>query len=199
MNKITRNLVVALFIFSAHFLTLHAQGNNPKIATEIKNLIEKSNNYQNYKIIEKGALNNFEKNLDTYITQQKNTQSSLKSQITIHEATISGLQANIKEVIAKNKVLSEEKSSINFLGFLVDKANYSMIMWSLLIVLLVIIAILFYRFKNANTTTKHTQSVLQDLENNYDLYRRASIEKEQGLRRQLFEEEKKNSALKKSL
>ncbi len=191
MKKITRNLVVALFIVSTHFLTLHAQENNSKIATDLDDLVSKSNNYQNYKIIEKGALTNFQTSLNSYIGTQQNRQVALKTQIIANEKSIANLQNKLKDITAKNKELTNDKASIDFLGTSIDKANYSTIMWTLFLGTLLVAGLLFYLFKKSNAVTKHANSVLKDLEEEFESYRRVCIDREQGLRRQLFETEKK--------
>lgn len=197
MKKITRNSVVALFIFSAHFFTLQAQETTPKIATDLDNLLTKSNNYQNYKIIEKGALTNFQTSLKSYIGKQQNSQVELKTQIATNQKSIANLQSQLKAITAKNSELTNDKASINFLGTSVDKANYSTIMWTLFLVTLLVAGFLFYIYKRSNAITKHANSVLRDLEAEFESYRRVCIEREQGLRRQLFETEKKTKEVKK--
>ncbi len=69
-------------------------------------------------------------------------------------------------------------------------------MWTLFLGTLLVSGILFYKFKTANAITKHSKSVLKDLEEEYESYRRVCIEREQGLRRQLFEEAKKSKEFK---
>ena len=99
----------------------------------------------------------------------------------------------------ENAILTTEKANIDFLGLSISKASYSTTMWVLFLGTLAVAGILFFRFKNANAITKHSKSVLKDLEEEYESYRRVCIEREQGLRRQLFEEAKKFKELKKNV
>ncbi|HJS01405.1 MAG TPA: hypothetical protein VJ780_10765 [Flavobacterium sp.] len=196
MNKTTRNSIVAVFIFCTHLLTLNAQENNPKIANDLNTLITKSSSYQNYKVIEKGAILGFQSSLNKYIEQEQNTQSLLRKEIGENEKNILGLQNQIQELRESNNILTAEKASISFLGLSISKSGYSTTMWTLFLGTLLVSGILFYKFKTANAITKHSKSVLKDLEEEYESYRRVCIEREQGLRRQLFEEAKKSKEFK---
>ncbi len=189
-------MLVALLFFSASLTVSFAQENEPKIATDLNTLITKSSSYQNYKVIEKNAIYGFQNSLKSYINQQQEIQTDLNKEIADNKKNIIVLQNQIQELKQTNNVLNEEKASISFLGMLVSKDNYSITMWTLFLVTLAVAGILFYRFKTANAVTSHSKAVLRDLEEEYESYRRVCIEREQSLRRQLFEEAKKNKELK---
>lgn len=195
MNKLSKNTILTLFVFCIHLLATNAQEKSPKIAEDLNTLITKSSSYQNYKVIEKGAVFGFQSSLNRYIEQEQNTQALLRKQIIENEKNILALQNKKEEIKNKNTLLTDEKASIGFLGFSVDKSNYSITMWFLFLGTLFFAAILFYNFKNANGITKHSKAVLRDLEDEFEAYRRVCIEREQGLRRQLFEETKKKKEL----
>jgi len=54
---------------------------------------------------------------------------------------------------------------------------------------------MYYRYKKANEITESFKMVLQELEDEYENFRRVCIEREQNLRRQLFDEIKKTNEL----
>ncbi|WP_130733375.1 hypothetical protein [Flavobacterium sp. J27] len=196
MTQLSKRMLVALLFFSASLTVSFAQENEPKIATDLNTLITKSSSYQNYKVIEKNAIYGFQNSLKSYINQQQEIQTDLNKEIADNKKNIIVLQNQIQELKQTNNVLNEEKASISFLGMLVSKDNYSITMWTLFLVTLAVAGILFYRFKTANAVTSHSKAVLRDLEEEYESYRRVCIEREQSLRRQLFEEAKKNKELK---
>ncbi len=188
--------MVALLCFSASLSVSVAQENEPKIATDLNTLITKSSSYQNYKVIEKNAIYGFQNSLNTFIKEQEQIQNTLNKEIAENKKSILLLQNEIQELKQNNAVLTEEKASISFLGMLVSKDSYSVTMWTLFLGTLAVAGILFYKFKTANAVTSHSKTVLKDLEEEYESYRRVCIEREQSLRRQLFEEAKKNKELK---
>jgi hypothetical protein len=183
--------MVLLFVFCASLLTASAQEKNAKIAEDLDNLITKSSSYQNYKVIEKGAVLGFQTSLEKYIVREQNIQEALRKEIAENKKNIIGLQNKIQNLKKSNDVLTTEKANISFLGLSISKSSYSVTMWTLFLGTLLLAGILFYNFKNANAFTKHSKSVLKDVEEEYEAYRRVCIDREQGLRRQLFEEVKK--------
>ena len=187
---------VALLCFGASLTVSFAQENEPKIATDLNTLITKSSSYQNYKVIEKNAIYGFQNSLNSFIKEQEQIQNTLNKEIAENKKSMLLLQNEIQELKQNNAVLTEEKASISFLGMLVSKDSYSVTMWTLFLGTLAVAGILFYKFKTANAVTSHSKSVLKDLEEEYESYRRVCIEREQSLRRQLFEEAKKNKELK---
>lgn len=193
--KITRISFVAVFIFCTSLISLRAQEKSKKVLNDLTTLIEASNNYENYKVVEKRGINAFETTLKNYIENEQNTQALLREEVKKNENTILGLQNQIDEYKNSNDALLNEKASIGFLGFSIDKKNYSFVMWTLFLGALLAALILFFRFKTANKITTNSKSLLIDLEKEYESYRRVCIEREQGLRRQLFEEAKKNKEL----
>ncbi|UOX35224.1 hypothetical protein LXD69_06830 [Flavobacterium sediminilitoris] len=195
MKKITRKSVLVMCFFCASLLSLNAQEKSKKVSNDLTRLLDVSSSYKNYKVIEKGAISNFQSTLNNYIRQEQNTQASLRKELKVNEDKILGLQNQMDELKKSNEVLLNEKASISFLGFLIDKKNYSIVMWTLFIGTLLVSLVLLFKFKAANKITNNSKSLLKDLEKEYDSYRRVCIEREQNLRRQLFEEAKKNKEL----
>lgn len=195
MKKITRKSVLVMCFFCASLLSLNAQEKSKKVSNDLTRLLDVSSSYKNYKVIEKGAISNFQSTLNNYIRQEQNTQASLRKELKVNEDKILGLQNQMNELKKSNEVLLNEKASISFLGFLIDKKNYSIVMWTLFIGTLLVSLVLLFKFKAANKITNNSKSLLKDLEKEYDSYRRVCIEREQNLRRQLFEEAKKNKEL----
>lgn len=195
MKKITRKSVLVMCLFCASLLSLNAQEKSKKVSNDLTRLLDVSSSYKNYKVIEKGAISNFQSTLNNYIQQEQNTQASLRKELKVNEDKILGLQNQMNELKKSNEVLLNEKASISFLGFLIDKKNYSIVMWTLFIGTLLVSLVLLFKFKAANKITNNSKSLLKDLEKEYDSYRRVCIEREQNLRRQLFEEAKKNKEL----
>ncbi|NJM79898.1 MAG: hypothetical protein HC854_10300 [Flavobacterium sp.] len=191
MMKLTRNSVLVALLFFTHLLSLKAQENTPKIASDLSILIDKSSTFKSYKVIEKSAVLNFQLALNKYIQQQQNNQVELKNKLDANEKMILGLQNQLKEYKSTNETLVNEKASISFLGISIGKNTYSTIMWTLFLGTLLILGILFLKYKDIDKINKNSKSVLKDLEEEYESYRRVCIEREQTLRRELFTEKKK--------
>lgn len=196
MKKLTRNSVLLVLFIFTNLVSLQAQMKTPKIANDLSNLINKSSTFKTYKVIDKSAVLNFQGALNKYILQQQNNQAELINKLNANEKLTLGLQNQLKEYKSTNETLVNEKASISFLGMSISKNSYSTIMWTLFLGTLLILGILFLKFKDVNKVNKNSKLVLKDLEEEYESYRRVCIQREQSLRRELFTEKKKNSELK---
>lgn len=196
MIRIKQNSILAFFILCTSIISLQAQEKSTKLTNDLSNLIDKSNNFKEYKVVEKKAIVGFQSTLNNFIKQEQNIQASLRSQLSANEKKISVLEKQMEDYKSKNEKLVAEKANINFLGFSISKENYSITMWALFLGALAAAVILFLSFKRANKITKESKTILRDLEDEYQLYRGSSVEREQNLRRQLFDEVKKNKDLK---
>ncbi|MFV0529964.1 MAG: tRNA (guanine-N1)-methyltransferase [Flavobacteriales bacterium] len=159
--------------------------NNGTIEQRIDYLISSSNNYQNYKVVKKTALNSIK---NTILDTIKGLESSLdKSNKTIKEKSkeIITLQTDLKKTNEDLKKVTDEKDSFSFFGLLIGKSLYSIILWGIIIALLVGLFMVFGMFKRANVITLKTKKEFNNIEEEFDNYRKSSLEREQKIKREL--------------
>ncbi|MFN7044215.1 MAG: hypothetical protein ACK4M1_03390 [Flavobacterium sp.] len=195
MKKTTSTSVLVLLLLCANFYFVKAQEYHQKLTNKLEALVNESSTYKNYRLIDERAISNFESELDNYILKNQSNQVTIKNQFNENAKNILVLQNQIKELKKVNERVVSEEASISFLGFLVPKNIYLIAMWALLFVAMLTSVVLYFKFKNANEITKSSKLVLQDLEDEYEAFRRVCIEREQSLRRQLFNEIKKTNEL----
>ncbi len=158
------------------------------IENQFIELYKSSNNYQIYKVIKKNE----------YLKLQKNILDSIKvikTDAASKQATINEQQNNISELQTKISTLNKDLTSsidkedtISFIGIPLNKATYNSIVWGIIFALLIGLAFFIFRFNNSNVVTKETKSLLAETEEEFELHKRKSLEKEQKLRRQLQDE-----------
>ena len=68
------------------------------------------------------------------------------------------------------------------------KNSYNLLLWSIITVLAITTVFFILRFKNSNSLTKAAKTNLAEIEEEFELHRKKSLEKEQKLRRQLQDE-----------
>ena len=197
MIKISLKTILILFIVSVNLGTLNAQEKSKKLMSDLSSIIDNSNSFKEYKVVKKESINNFQASLNSYIKQEQSIQMNLENEIKADEKEIKTLEIEMKKVKASNEQLMNEKSNIGFLGFSISKESYSLTMWILFLGALAAAIILFLSFKRANKITRESKQVLADLEEEYQSFRGMSVEREQNLRRQLFDEVKKLKEFKK--
>lgn len=195
-----RLIIGTLAVFFLFNLTSNAQEISlDSIATEapkkentlneqFENLVEKANSWQSYKIIDRAKLGKYQKNV---IDSLENIKAKIQEQqniISKHNEEVKKLNENIAELKSNLERTQNEKDSVNFLGILLSKSTYSLMMWSFLLVLACLLLFYVYKYINGSAITKKSQQDLRELQEEYENYRKSAIEREQKVRRQLQDE-----------
>ncbi|MFT6065557.1 MAG: hypothetical protein ACJAYY_002616 [Paraglaciecola sp.] len=137
-------------------------------------------------------------NLVSYQQLKVNVLDSLKNSknlISEKESLLKAERNNIKKtknILSKTqldlKVANKKENSISLFGAQLSKTNYNFLLWSIIIVSLLALFYFIFKFSKSNILTKEAQNNLLDIEQEFEQYRKKSIEREQKLRRQLQDE-----------
>jgi hypothetical protein len=199
-----KSFLLTVILVSASSVT-HAQNNevfseksSPVNNIEVKfnSLLDKSSSFKEYKVIKKDLLTEFQRSFVSFINNSNDKVSNLNSALEKKETVIQDLNKELSTVKLQNSELNTAVDSISLLGIQLEKGNYNLFMWSLLFTLALVTTFFVYRFKRANEITKYSKGVLADVEDEYQMFKQNSIEREQKLRRQLQDEINKHRKLK---
>lgn len=148
----------------------------------------KASNWREYKMITRPDFQTLQKNIvDSVISLKKNITSK---QLKINEQEKSILALNEKIETLSNNLNSsiDKENKINFIGIGMTKNSYNLLLWSIITILAITTVFFILRFKNSNSLTKAAKTNLAEIEEEFELHRKKSLEKEQKLRRQLQDE-----------
>lgn len=158
------------------------------IEMKFEELYKKSSSYQKYKVIDKIAYSELKqnvlislKNLEDAIDNEKKNVTKLN-----HEST--KLNNEIKSLKEKLDTSIAQENKISFLGIDLNKINYNIITWSIISILITSLMFFIYKYKDSSSITKKTQITFDEIEQEFALHKKKSIEKEQQLRRKLQDE-----------
>lgn len=181
--------IVFIFIFTQSIIAQDSSIEQPNtVENQFKELYKKSNNYQIYKVVKKNEYLKLQNSILDSIKVIKTDAAAKQIKINEQQKSITELQTKI-DTLNKDLVTSIDKEdAISFIGIPLNKSTYNSIVWGIIFVLLAGLSFFIYRFKNSNVVTKETQSLLAETEEEFEQYKRKSIEKEQKLRRQLQDE-----------
>ena len=196
MKNLIKVLILVLGlspVFSQNKLTKQQIDSLPNtIENQFLKTYSKAKRWHEYKMIVKTDFLNFQKSvLDSVtslrktITDKNTIINQQKTSVTELEGKITSLEENLNDAVAK-------EDSINFLGAPVSKTTYNSILWSIIGILTLGMAFFIYKFKSTVGTTKEAKRSLAETEDEFEKFRKKSIEKEQKLRRQLHDEVNKN-------
>ncbi len=187
LNKIV--FFVSIILFSTN---LFAQENDNSIKSQFNGVIEKSNSYQEYKVIEKSKINKLRKNILDSIALLEQNIVDANSKIKEQQNTINEVSNELKSTQENLTVSKEKEDGMNFFGIATKKATYNLVLWSIIGTLLFFLILLFYKFKNSHSITKQINLKLSEIEEEFDVHRKKSLEQQQQLSRKLQDELNKN-------
>lgn len=169
--------------------------NEGTIDNQFEYVIRRSNNYQEFKVVKKTWLYELKAHtidsLNAVHKELSDSQATINSQsneITQLKSDLTTTKTNLENTI-------NEKDSMALFGLQMSKGGYNVLMWTIIAALLALLLLFVYKFKNSNTITKQAKKALLETEEEYEEYRRNSLEREQKVRRQLQDEinKQKNS------
>ncbi len=148
----------------------------------------KASNWQKYKMITRADFQALQKNIvDSVVSLKKNIKTK-QLKINEQEKSILGLNEKIETLTNNLNSSIDEENKISFIGIGMSKNTYNLFVWSIITILAITTVFFILRFKNSNNLTKAAKTNLAEIEEEFDLHRKKSIEKEQKLRRQLQDE-----------
>lgn len=186
-------LTIPLFLFS---ISANAQDSvqieKNTLDNQMTDAFDKSNSYQEYKVIKKTQLATLKRNILDSVSTLERKITGLESEIKNQNTEIDSLTQNLNQTQENLAASKEKEDGIELFGILSSKATYNTIMWSIIGILLLISGFLFYRFLNSHKITKAAQLKMAEIEIELEDNRRNSLEREQKLRRKLQDEINKN-------
>ena len=183
-------LIFALFFIS---INLFSQKNKKFIDTgSVKNqfdyLIEKSNRFQDYKVVKINWLNKLKLNVIDSISASKKEISSTYKTINSQKSKIDSLNITLSNSGNTITDLNTIIQSISFLGIQFNKGFFKTMMISIIGTLAIILLFFITQFKRSNTITSNTKLTLKEVEEEYEDYRKKALEREQKVMRRLQDE-----------
>ncbi|AWM13832.1 hypothetical protein DI487_08115 [Flavobacterium sediminis] len=178
-----------------NIFTEHTQA-QAKLESQIHTVLDQSLNYKDYKVIDKQVMSRFKSELESFLNLSDQVRSDFQKEIKTKDSEISALDESLKSLQVETSKLRNDKQSIGFLGMSINKYVYVSSLWALFFASLLVIGFFVLKFMRANEITKSSKTILSNLEDEYEAFRRSSIEREQKLRRELFNEMKKVKELK---
>jgi len=185
--------IISILIISFSLTTLFSQTNQKFIDTgSVKNqfnyLIHKSFSYKDYKNIKLNWLTQLETNVIDSLSKSKNEVLKNYSTINSQKKTIDSLKTSIVNYENNIVNLTNEKQSITLFGMHLGKSFFKTLMFSIIGILLILLAYFISKFKNSNRITIQAKEDLKEIEEEFETHRKKALEREQKAMRRLQDE-----------
>lgn len=167
-------------------------GQNP-VEEDFNNLIESSNDYQGFKVVDYNELINLRNRATQHFNKQNEEIITQQNTLDIQQREIDSLRTELTNTHQELERINQDKDSITFLGIPFSKGGYMAFMWGLVALLILALIFFIYRYKQSHTHTVEARNNLITTEKEFDAYREKALEKEQRLGRQLQDERNRNN------
>ncbi len=193
------NLKFSIFLIFASIFVVTTQAqtesdkatlslNDGTIDDQFEYVIQKSNRYQEYKVVKTNWLFTLKAHTLDSLKALKKDLSDTQAIVDTQANEISGLKTNLTNTQNNLDKTNKEKNSMALFGLNMSKTIYNLLMWSIIAALFVLLLVFIYKFKNSNSVTRLTKNTLLDIEEEFEEHRRNALEREQIVRRQLQDE-----------
>ncbi|KUF43391.1 hypothetical protein HX017_03740 [Myroides marinus] len=169
-----------------------AQDNTNTIDSQFNTLLNESTNWQNSKIVQLDKLQQLQKNVNDSLTKLHLTIVNNKDASQEHKDSVEALTAKLKVTQDSLQTSLTKTTNIEVLGLSSEKSTFLTVIWAIIGVLIILLGVIYYRFKKSFMDIKEVKSKLTETEEELDELRKSSLEREQKIRRQLQDEINKN-------
>ena len=188
-------LLIALFAFGNLFSQSNEEAEEKPntINSQFVDVVENSNSYQQYKVIEIRKIQDLKSNVLDTLNSLYEEISGNEKEIDEQKSEIGSLNAEIGSLNKELNSTIKEKDSILFMGMLIEKSLFKTIFWSTVALLLLALLFFIYKYYNSQKVTVESKRELMEAHNELEEQRRRHIKKEQQIMRQLQDEINKNN------
>jgi hypothetical protein len=189
MNRKLTVILPLLFIVLSLTAQEEVPDTNPNsLESQFVTVIDKSNSYQEFKVISKAKLNVLRKNILDTVASFESTIEQMRTDLEKQKEQIVALEQDLN--LTQTNLLSskEKENGIELFGILTEKSTYNTIMWGIILLLLFGMIFFIYRFKSSNSSTSAAHKKLEEVELAFENHRQKSLEELQQLGRKLQDE-----------
>lgn len=186
-------LLLLLILFSSNAVLAQNEEDNLSlnsgtIDNQFEFVIQRSNNYQDYKVVKKNWLYTLKSHTIDSLNAVREDLVNTQQVVDQQEKEIQSLKEDLSNTTETLNQTNVEKDSMALFGIQMSKGGYNILMWSIIGVLLILLLFFIYKFKNSNAITRQARLSLAETEEEFEEHRRIALEREQKVRRQLQDE-----------
>lgn len=196
MIKAVFTLILPLFFL----LPVMGQGNADSVLTpgaavaeKFESVLKQSNRYKEgsnaYEIIRVELFGDLESTVTRTIGELEKSVAEKEKTIGEQNTRIGSLQSELKTADEEIDKLNRQKDNMSFLGVVaMKKGIYRTVMWLIVGVLAAAVIVLSGSYARSNSVTRQTKALLEKTREEFEAYRKKTLEDEMVLRRQLQDE-----------
>lgn len=185
-----KNLSITLFLTLTSIFTFSQETieNTNSLEGQFDEVYKKSSNYKTYKVISKESFERLKLNVLDSLMSSKRIISEKNNLLTTHRNKIKETNTLLTNTKLELESALIEENSISFFGMKLSKMTYNLLLWTIIVTLLFGFSFFIIKFLRSNVLTNKAKSTSEEVEQEFELYRKKTLVREQKLRRQLQDE-----------
>lgn len=156
------------------------------IENQFVKIYKKSSDWKEYRMVKKADFLDFQKKVLDSVALLRENITTKQKKIEEQVVHITALNSQISELNTELTAFSD-KSNIKM-----SKSTYNNLLWAAILLLFVALVFSVIKFRESNVITKEKIKSYNEIEEEFEQFRKKTLEKEQKLRRQLHDEVNKN-------
>lgn len=161
-NYVIRYIFLSLILMSV-FIPGKGQAGIPEVLVngsireQLEYIQEKTRIYEEYRAIREDMFRLIKKNALDSLKAARNEITALKNMIKERASDIDSLNSQVGALKSDLDKMTRTKNSVSLMGIQIDKTIYNTIMWSVITILIVLLATGFLTFKRNRTVTEYQE------------------------------------------
>lgn len=154
-----------------------AEMDSSSIESQLNYLQERTRIYNDFRAIRDDIFLKMRRNVLDSLDEVKLEVARLNSELSERDFQIETLNSDLKRAKNERDQAIRTKDALSFFGIRMNKALYNTIMWLIVLLLAAAAIILFLLFKRSHVVTIQTKKELENIQGDYETYRKSSREK----------------------
>lgn len=189
IKKTQRWQIALLLLFAVTVTNAQEASFNPNtLANQFDYILNKSENYRDLKIVKTKWLKDLKQNVTNSYATIENELLESKTVVNSQKSEIQQLKMQLQQTNTSLSKYTNAGPTVTFLGIEFDQIVFGTLFSILFFGSLILACLFAIKFNKSNEITKSAKSVLSELEEEYQEYKRRTIEREQKISRQLQDE-----------
>lgn len=189
INAIQRWFMVLFLLFIVTFMNAQEMSTtSTKIINQFDYVLTQSESYRDLQIVKRKWIENLKESVTHSYTNMETQLSESEAMIQHQKNEITTLKANLEQSNALLSKYTNLGPTVTFLGIEFNQIVFGTLFSILFFGSLILACIFAIKYNKSNELTLNAKSVLIELEEEFQEYKRKTIEREQKLSRQLQDE-----------
>lgn len=178
--------ILVIFSIIAFAIQFDAEAQEEaKLSDQYQNMIESSETFEKYKVIPIVKVNSFGQIMNDSINTLKESVSSAKNARQKAEIERDSAKSQMTDLKSELEVALNAVDEMPFLGIPMSKTTYNIVMWSIVLVLIAGLVIVYVMFLNSNRMTRQAKKDKDLIDQELEELRKRSHEKQVKIKREL--------------